>query len=187
MGQLPSLKELKFILGSEHTDFLRLLPNLRHLKLDFKQNLVTPDADRIMHSLHSLTALTTLRILGNSRYDVVHRMRLTSDHLAACLSHMPLLTSLYLWDAAAALNSLRFLSSGPITRSLQKLVLVEFSPRLPLAELSHVHALSSLRELTLFSAFDRPLDEETQRLYKPPPSMLLPSLNCFSHEWDPPQ
>jgi hypothetical protein len=184
--QLSQLTDLSFKLGTPHTDFLRLLPNLRRLELDFKQRLVTPNADRIMHSLHALTALSSLIIVGNSRHDAVHRMRLTSDHLAACLPHMPLLHTLCLWDAAAALDSLRFLSSGPITRSLQKLVLVDFSPRLPLSELSHVHALSSLRELTLLSVFDRPLDEETQRLYKPP-STLLPSLSCFSHKWRPAQ
>jgi hypothetical protein len=69
-------------------------------------------------------------------------------------------TALYLANPQA-LDSLRFLSSGPITRSLKKLTLSYFRSTLPLRELAHVHALSSLTELMLFSVFDRPLDEYT--------------------------
>jgi len=94
---------------------------------------------------------------------------------------MPLLTSLRLTDVTAV-DSLRFLSSGPITRSLKELVLWWFYPRLPLRELAHVHALSALTSLALKSVFRRSPESYTLRLYTPP-SLLLPSLRQF--EYDP--
>jgi hypothetical protein len=90
---------------------------------------------------------------------------------------MPLLTRLRLTDASG-LDSLRFLSSGPITRSLKVLQLSCFDPPLPLRELLHVHALSSLTDLSLVSVFDRPLDDHALPLYTPP-SLLMPSLRQF--------
>jgi hypothetical protein len=108
--------------------------------------------------------------------------RFTSAHLAACLPHMPQLTSLELSDAA--LDSFSFLSSGPITRSLKSFVVISLESRLPLSELAHVHALSSLLTLILLSPFDRRLDEHTERLYHPP-SVLMPSLGHFFLQWEP--
>jgi len=92
---------------------------------------------------------------------------------------MPLLTCLHL-SGMASLDSLRFLSSGPITHSLKKLQLSQFAPRLPLVELQQVRALSSLTEFRLYSVFDRPLDDDTVSLYTPP-SRLMPSLVEFEH------
>jgi hypothetical protein len=111
--QLPTLTNLSINMCSPHTDFLCHLPNLRRLLL-FTRNADGPaDAARIMQSMHSLTRLTELSLLGSCEFP----LRITSAHLAACLPLMPLLTSLRLTDVSA-LDSLRFLSSGPITRLL---------------------------------------------------------------------
>jgi hypothetical protein len=177
--QLPALTDLSINLCSPHTDFLRQLPNLRRLVLIFWDCTVEVDTDRIMQSLHSLVGLTELSFFGPPHGYATIPLRITSDHLAACLPHMPLLTCLHL-SGAAALGSLRFLSSGPITHLLKKLQLSRFEPRLPLRELHHVHAVSSLTELHLFSVFDRPLDDSSAPLYTPP-SRLLPSLRHFTH------
>jgi hypothetical protein len=97
---------------------------------------------------------------------------------------MPLLTKLLLFHPAA-LDSLRFLSSAvPLSRSLTELTLRDFHPSLPLTELRHVHALSSLTNLTLTRVLDRPLDEPTLALYEPP-SAVLPALRVFEHAWRP--
>jgi hypothetical protein len=173
---LSSLTDLSFTLDSLHTDFLRELPSLRHLEMRDSWCTVQPNTDRIMHSLHALVNLTKLSLYGSAIFGHF-ALRYTTDHLAACLPHMPLLTTLYLANPQA-LDSLRFLSAGPITRSLRKLALSHFRSPLPLRELAHVHALSSLTELMLFSVFDRPLDEYTRSLYTPP-SLLLPSLLKF--------
>jgi hypothetical protein len=180
VAQLPSLTELMFTLCSPHTDFLCQLPNLRCLHL-CTCNEVESDADRTMASMHSLTSLTELQL--DSSFDGDRfPLRYTSAYFAACLPHMPLLSNLQLFHATA-LDSLRFLSSGPITSSLKELRLGYFDPRLPLSELRHVHALSSLTKLSLCYVFDRPLDEYTQSLYTPP-SPLLPALREFEYEFE---
>jgi hypothetical protein len=171
--QLPTLTHLTFNLNSPHTDFFRQLPNLRRLVINVQVTDVPPETDRILQSLHSLTGLTELRITEDGELPLCF----TSDQLAACLSHMPLLTGLGL-QGAMAIDSLRFLSSGPITRSLKELHLAFFHPRLPLSELRHVHELSALTGLRLYSVFDRPLDNYSQSLYSPP-SRLMPSLVSF--------
>jgi hypothetical protein len=181
--QLPTLTDLSINLCSPHTDFLRQLPNLRGLRVFLWHDTVEVDTDRIMHSLHSLKGLTELGLYGEPTHQSAQSLRITSDHLVACLAHMPLLTSLHL-SGAASLDSLRFLSSGPITHSLKKLQLSRFEPRLPLRELHHVHELSSLTELRLYSVFDRPLDDYSEPLYTPP-SRLMPSLVYFDHGWKP--
>jgi hypothetical protein len=176
---LPTLTNLSVWLNSPHTDFFCQLPNLRCLEMNVVLTDVPPETDRIMQSLQSLTALTELEIEEAGDFP----LRFTSDQLAACLAHMPLLTRLDL-TIAKALDSLRFLSSGPITRSLTKLHLSRFEPRLPLRELHHVHELSALTDLGLYSVFDRPLDDYSASLYSPP-SRLMPSLVRFNHGWKP--
>jgi hypothetical protein len=172
----PSLTYLSFSVCSPHTDFFYQLPNLRRLTLLTAHSTVPLDADRIMHSLHSLVGLTRLCIIGPAPNHAHFPLHITTDHLAACLLHMPLLTYLSL-SGASPVDSLRFLSTGPITRSLKQLELDNFHPCLPLGELLHVHALSSLTKLTLRRVFDRPLDE---RVYTPP-SSLLPALQQFEY------
>jgi hypothetical protein len=177
--QLPTLTNLSIRLSIRHSDFLRQLPNLRSLQMDFWQCVERTDTERVVESLYSLVQLTTLRLemLGSLSTP------LTSDHLAACLLHMPLLSHLRL-SHVAGLDSLRFLSSGPITHSLKELELLHARPQLPLPELAHVHVLTALTRLRLESVFDAPLDEPTARLYTPP-SSLLPSLRHFAHAWRP--
>jgi hypothetical protein len=177
---LPNLTKIHFELSSTHTDFLHSLPNLRSLSFNAQLCTVLPDADRIMHSLHSLVGLTELQIEGNVHSELQFPFLFTSAHLIACLPHMPLLTRLRLTDASG-LDSLRFLSTGPVTRSLKELEICFLNPPLPLRELLHVHALSSLTRLTLMSTFDRPLDDHALPLYTPP-SLLLPALREFSYE-----
>jgi hypothetical protein len=184
LTQLPSLTDLGLVLGSPHADFLRKMPHLRILELSSPSPRVPQlfDADRIMHALHSLSGLTALLLYGDARGAVRRVLRYTAAHLAACLPHMPLLTRLEIVDPTAV-DSLHFLSSGPITRSLQSLELWDFNPRLSQRELLHVHALSSLSSLRLMSVFDRPLDDYSLLLYTPPSSPLLPSLLHFEHNW----
>jgi hypothetical protein len=176
---LSTLTDFTFNLDSQHTDFFHQMPNLRSVVLGAGKCTLPPDVGRIMHSLQSLVGLTELRLCGVGRFP----LHFTSAHLAACLPHMPLLTSLHLSEATS-LSSLRFLTSGPITRSLTNLVLAYFAMRLPIDELSHVAALSSLVQLTLLSVFDVPLGSATAALYKPP-SSLLPCLRRFLHDWKP--
>jgi hypothetical protein len=176
--QLPALTDLDFSLGSLHTDFLRQLPNLRQLYLSSLECPISADTDGVMNSLHSLVGLLELHLILGGRFP----LPITADHLTTCLPHMPRLTGLQL-SYPTALDSLRFLSSGPITHSLKKLQLSRYEPRLPLHELRHVHELSALTELCLWSVFDRALDEYTQSLYTPP-SRLMPSLLEFVHSWE---
>jgi hypothetical protein len=181
---LPSLTDLTVYLCSAHTDFLCHLPNLRRLHL-FTRTADGPlDAARIVHSLLSLPQRTDLSLDGNGHGSAAFPFRFTSDHLADCLPHMPLLTKLHLFHPAA-LDSLRFLSSAvPLSHPLTDLSLCDFHPPLPLTELRHVAALSSLTNLALTRVFDRPLDEPTLALYKPP-SAVLPALCLFEHAWRP--
>jgi hypothetical protein len=176
---LPSLTKIDLSLASTHTDFLRQLPNLRILRFTSHLCTVLPDADRIMSSLHSLVGLTELSIHGGGYC----ALAFTSAHLTTYLPHLPQLTSLHL-SGATAVDSLRFLASGPITRSLKELELENFDPRLPLRELLHVHALSSLTKLIVSCMFDRPLDDHALPLYTPP-SLLLPALREFEYEFEP--
>jgi hypothetical protein len=87
---LPTLTDLTFKLCTRHTDFLRQLPNLRRLLLHGGETTVQPDAERIMHSLHSLNGLTELSLWDKAIPYMPHHFHFTSDHLAACLPHMPL-------------------------------------------------------------------------------------------------
>jgi hypothetical protein len=174
---LPSLTYLAIQLHGPHTDFLRQLPHLSGLELSTELRTVyVEDVDRVMNSLHSLTKLTDLALYAGGQFP----LRFTADHLTVCFAHMPLLTSLHLWNASA-LESLRFLSSSSITCSLKELALLFFEPRLPSSELAHIHALSALTELTLHEVFDPPLDEPTLQLHTPP-SRLLPALQRFQYE-----
>jgi hypothetical protein len=178
---LPTLADLSICLCSDHIDFLLPLPNLRRLELNTRFCAVRPDTPRVLSTLHSFVGLMELEIFNDapeSAYNGTFQLRFTSDELAACLAHMPLLTSLCLWHSAN-LRSLRFLSIGPVTRALKRLTLLSFHPRLPLAELSHVHALSALTELTLDAVFDRLPDADTLQLYRPP-SVILPTLTQVS-------
>jgi hypothetical protein len=175
---LPSLTKIDVSLSSTLTDSLRSLPNLRSLRFSTHACTELADADRILSSLHSLVGLTELRLYGGGTFP----LPFTSAQLAACLPHMPLLTHLYLLNYLS-LDSLRFLSSGPITHSLKELSLILYQVQLPLSELAHVHALSSLTKLTLWSVFDPPPDESTVALYTPP-SRLMPSLQSFWHRSD---
>jgi hypothetical protein len=180
--RLPTLTDFSFFLCSKDTDFLSHLPNLRKLELFNFMCTVAPDAGRIIHSFHSLTRLEELRLDGSGDPDGEFAFRFTSEQLADCFAHMPLLSCLVL-KGATAVRSLRFLSSGPITRSLKELELRYFQPRLPLSELEYVQTLSSLVNLTLHSAFDRALDAPSLRQYTPP-SALFPSLRHFRHFWE---
>jgi hypothetical protein len=172
---LPTLTNLTVLLSSEHSDFLRQLPHLRILDLSLcDDGGVFVDAERVMASLHSLTGLTDLGLSGN------HPPCITTADLAACLPRMPLLTSLHL-SGVVILDSLRFLSSGPLAKSLKKLSLKFMKLRLPLSEQVHVHALSALTSLTLRAVCDSPLDEATLRLYTPP-SSVLPELCHFEYK-----
>jgi len=110
-------------------------------------------------------------------------MQATSEQLAECLPQLPLLRSLTLSNQAQ-LESLEFLKTGPVTRTLTSLELKNFHMRLPVEELQHVNALSALETLTLENVFDEPLAESTQQLYRRP-SRLLPSLRWMQHSWRP--
>jgi hypothetical protein len=174
---LPSLTTLDARLYTTDTDFLLQLPNLRSLDLSTSSsNVELLDTERILQSLHALVRLTDLRVLHHGGlYSGDHPLCITSEHLVAALAHMPQLTRLDLRQVA--LDSLRFLSSGPTTRSLQQLNLIDAKPRLPLSELVHVHALSSLTKLRVVSSFDEPLDKS---LYMSRRSkLLMPSLVSF--------
>jgi hypothetical protein len=161
----------------DHTDVFYQLPHLHRLVLDARLVLfAVPDTKRIMASMIQLSALTELTLNGG------RSLRFTSGHLAACFSRMPCLAHMHLSDAVAV-DSLRFHSSGPITRSLKTLWLTWLRVRLPLSELLHVHVLSSLTELHLSNVFDRPLDASLLRLYQPP-SLAMPALSYFHHDWE---
>jgi hypothetical protein len=82
---------------------------------------------------------------------------------------------------APKLESLRLLSSGPITRTLTRLAILNCrNPQLRSTELHHVHALRSLTHLSLHRSFVKRLDTFARSLYAPP-SLLLPKLVDFQY------
>jgi len=183
--RLPSLTELVVYLQCKHADFLSQLPNLTDLRVGhwgFGNAVPVLDCARVLRALSSLHRLTSLSLWGDE-LDDSGGMQATSEQLAECLPQLPLLRSLTLSNQAQ-LESLEFLKTGPVTRTLTSLELKNFHMRLPVEELQHVNALSALETLTLENVFDEPLAESTQQLYRRP-SRLLPSLRWMQHSWRP--
>jgi len=178
LARLPTLVEAEVTLDCEHADFLMQLPVLSNLTLGWWSNSKhVPDSGRVLQALQSCSQLTKLRLWADACGG--DRLNFTTEQLSSCLLHLPLLRELTL-QYLSSVRSLRFLTEGSLPRTLLKLRLEFFHPRLLMSELEHVNALTALDELSLYCMFEQPLDDATQRLYKPP-SVLLPALRLFSY------
>jgi hypothetical protein len=107
----------------------------------------------------------------------------SDDHLAVCLATMTRLCVLEL-DNAAHLKSLKFLSVGSLSHTLEQLCLKNFRTRLPVQEIKHVFLLKQLQSLELRNAFDAHIGPVAEMLLQPSAQCsVLPCLDTFSHEW----
>ena len=170
LPSLPSLTQLYAdLLADCDPAFFSRLTNLTELRLSLSDFADASTWDSLAFALQSCTNITDLTLDQNP---------LTSAQMSMMLSHFINLRTLVLREATA-LESLRFLSSGPITPTLTQLSLINCQhPQLQLSEMAHVHSLQSLTCLELEVSFVEPMDELTRSLYAPP-SLLLPKLVEF--------
>ncbi len=168
LATLPTLTTLHLNLPDlQQMDFVLALPQLRQLSLSLDQH-IQMDRPRVTAALRSCTQLTTLNL---------SECGFTVDQLADCLGAMPLLHSLKISEFAN-LASLSFLRSGTLPQTLKWLRLGNLSPRLPLAELRHLHPLQSLHSLEILRVCVGQPDAPQFAPFRVP-SALLPSLRYF--------
>jgi hypothetical protein len=169
---LPSLTKLGGVFEADPA-FLQQLPNLEELELNLIYARSAPAPQLLLTALQGCSKLTSL-FLSSCRF--------TSEQMCALLPSLPALRhlTLHIVNIVDLLESLRCFSSGPITRTLTKLTLVDCRhPALHLTELEHVHALTELRSLDIRSSFVEPLDAAAQEQYLRRPSRILPKLSTF--------
>jgi hypothetical protein len=171
LAYLPSLTKLTLSMAvNAPLDLLAHLPLLTSFSLFFRSIVDNAAGATVFAALQTCSRLTELALHGCNSF--------TSQQLAGCLHHMPELQSLTL-ELCTALTSLDFLSTGTLRNTLTKLKIGDCAKRIPLLQLCKVHELHNLRNLHLRqSTFDKPLDELTCQLHKPP-SRLLPHLQHF--------
>lgn len=170
LPSLPSLALLSVNLLADCSPvFFSRLTNLVELALQLDDFTDPAALDSLASSLQTCTQITDLSLF--------HGL-LTADQMSVMLSQCTDLCALHLSDASE-LDSLRFLSSGSIPRTLTSLTL-EMCKHLPLVELQHVHALQSLERLCVYYSFAEKMDEHTLAPYQPP-SLLLPNLRTLKY------
>jgi hypothetical protein len=186
LASLPSLTllEVKALCNADSSlDFLLSMPQLRTLRVTFSTDngvlinegnahaVATFNLERVIAALQSCTQLTELRVDNSSP-----AFRPTVQQLSACLQHMPQLRSLHL-SGVRKLRSLVFLAQDSLARSLRKLCLDTFHPRLPQSAQVHAYALAYLEELQLDNVFQEGFDPAPYQL----PSAIFPRLVTFTH------
>jgi hypothetical protein len=152
--------------------FLTLLPTLVDLDLKLSKIVDTASLDSLAESLQRCAQITRLNLKS---------CRFTPGQMIVLLSGFNDLRALTFYDSKE-ITSLRFLTCGPITRTLTSLRL-EFCKHASLrsSELVCVQALQSLKELVVAVCFaPEVLDAATKALYTPP-SALMPALVKFSY------
>ena len=162
---LPSLVELS-VACCEDAALLPLLPNLRNLTfLGFARQQPLSSPEQMIQGVGQCAQLTSLCISSS---------KLTSAHMHALLSCMPALSKLQLANMPW-LETLSFLSSEPLQRSLTSLTLVDcLHPALLAVKLRHIFALQQLTHLVIRRCFEK-LDSLTKHDLKVP-SVRLPKL-----------
>ena len=162
LASLPSLTDLE-IRHWTTLACLRHVPNLRILALE-EELPSSPEA--IIAGVDQCKQLTSLSISGS---------KLTCAHMTALLSCMPALSTLKL-VRMPQLESLRFLSSEPLQRSLTSLSLTDCRhAALLTVELRHVFALQQLTHLRIRYSFAEKLNSLTKYDLQAP-SLRLPKL-----------
>ena len=172
---LPSVTELNFRMDSTtHVSFLTQLPNLRELQIEhtFARLGRSLPLERLPPALQSCTGLTKLTLKS---------LVVSAAHMSELIPRLPNLRELTL-ESMNHIDSLRFLSRGPITHTLTHLSLSSLveSWKLHTTELQHVYALKELRWLVIDQSFAEPLDPELLRTLSSPHCPLLPKLTHFS-------
>ena len=162
--RLPSLSKLDISYAKDTVTQIDFLPQLPQLTM-LNQHCTTVPADAVLTSLLLCDGLTDLSL--ECGFD--------SSHWCSLLSHLPKLRRLQLRHADK-LTTLECFAAGPITQSLEELVM-EYV-RLPPAEVSHLYKLRRLRTLRLENCFSPPLADATIASFSPP-TALLPALTEF--------
>ncbi len=169
---LLSQLSLSTFCGLSSFAFLSQLPALRSLTMDLSGGYVTAADrydDRLVAMNQPLSHLTSLKLVDS---------RLNTAQLAALLSLMPRLQSLWL-GSMPNVDALTFLL--PVKDTLRSLELAKCKHGdLVSAELLHLRQLQQLTELTLHRSLSEPLDTLSRALCTPP-SLLLPQLKRFSY------
>jgi len=168
---LPSITSVSVALGgNDDVSKLRQLPNLRDLCLDL--SMQSPWTKQLEVLQQSCTRLTSLNLL---------RGQFNANDLCVLLPCITDLRVLCLWRIET-IDSLRFLSRGPIVHTLTYLRLGHLgNSQMHSSEMLHVNELRELRRLDLHHLFVEPLDPLTRLFYSPPPSRLLPKLTLFEY------
>ena len=138
------------------------VPNLRILTLAGSAHLQLLEPEQMIQGVEQCKQLTHLSVTGD---------RLTSAHLCALLSLMPVLCQLRL-ASMPKLESLHFLSaSEPLQRSLTSLTLVSCChAQLRAVDVAHIFSLQQLTYLRIENSFAEKLDSFTQHLLQSPSS-----------------
>jgi len=167
------LNRLDAYLDMPDAEFITQMPNLTALTIQQAGDM-QPDGDLILQAVGRCENLRKLEIDGSYAF--------TSAELGACLRRLPQLQALCVFNG----QKLTTLSSLP--RTLTSLELVNFTLRVPMAELQHVLSLRELRSLRLCNVFDEPLGTAGELLFKPPFVWdRMPDLTYFEHSWQAPQ
>jgi len=173
LPRLP-LRTVDARLVMPHADFVMQLPHLTALRIG-SANREPVDTERIFQAVGKCTQLRELKLQDGIGGNELH---FTSALIGACLVRLPNLQRLVI-HGATKLETLSFLAQGSLPQSLTELGLRDFSQRLPLAELHHVHQLRELRLFILRNVFDAPLPQSTADEL----SRFLPRLAHFVCSW----
>ena len=164
--RLPTLTKLSLTYewAAAHVNFLPQLPLLTTLTLDTERegDWMIP-ADALLASLTRCIDVTELHLLSG----------FNSAQWSALFAK---LTIKKLTIRGIGMDTLRCFSDGPITQSLEELVLADFA--LSPSEVSHLYALRRLRILDLSESFSTCLDDATV-VGLNPPTPLLPALTTW--------
>jgi len=151
---------------------LRVMPQLT--ELHFQCGTRLPNGDLFPAALRSCSQLQTLRmgsLKDDDRFEIP--LLLSSAALGDCFAGMSLLQSLTI--DGAQLDSLAFLGTGALPRTLTALHLIDITPRLPPSELRHVLVLGALQSLYVGAVLSSSADEITLTALTVP-SRALPNL-----------
>ena len=175
--RLPSLTRLELYCSQAiaYVGFLPQLPRLTVLKLDcyvykWADGGWSIPADAVFSTLSLCTCIIELD-LGCG---------FNSAHWSALFAKLALKK---LTIRRGAIETLQCFASGPITHSLEELIIGGQTLDLPPSELSHLYALRRLRTLQLQSCFSSRLEDAMlDRIF--PPTPLFPALTELIHMWE---
>ena len=168
--RLPTLTrlDLTYDWTTPHVEFLPQLSHLTTLKLDchHRGRVWFIPANALLASLLLCPGLTQLKLTCG--FD--------STHWSALFARLTRLKTLTI--RGGELNTLKCFAAGPITQSLEKLIIDDYA--LPPIAVNHLYALRRLRTLDLRRCFQPHLDSATIASLSPP-TPLLPALTTLFH------